>query len=262
MAEGRMLSKRISRSDKLAALKSDTSRMIYTWLIPYLDVEGRLEANVDLLKADIAPLLKHITPKIIQRILIELHDNELILLYNINDKQYLQLVQFDEHQKNLRKDREAQSKIPEPTPESLRTNSGLTPSSLPPNIREVKIREEKEKYADAVFLSKTEYKKLQEAIGQKSLDVGIEKLDYSITVKSGKYKDHYKTILNWHKRGFLNADENPGKPQPPKSVFKKHTPGCGEEYMGDLIDGKYCPKCLPRDRIPPSGIKALTGGIG
>ena len=62
----------------------------------------------------------------------------------------------------------------------------------------------KMKFLDSVFLTDEEYKKLQEVIGQKSLEVGIEKLDYSITVKGGKYKDHYKTLLNWWKRGYLN----------------------------------------------------------
>jgi hypothetical protein len=74
-------------------------------------------------------------------------------------------------------------------------------------VKESKVKKEasppKIKHLDSVFLSEPEHKKLQEVIGQKSLDIGIERLDYSITVKGGKYKDHYKTILNWHKRGFL-----------------------------------------------------------
>ena len=74
--------------------------------------------------------------------------------------------------------------------------------------KEKEIKEKKRKYIDSVFLSDTEYKKLQEKIGQKDLDTGIKKLDYSITVKSGKYKDHYKTILNWHERGFLKENDN------------------------------------------------------
>ncbi len=45
MADGRILSKRVTRSDKIASLSSDTARMIYSWLIPYLDVEGRIEAD-------------------------------------------------------------------------------------------------------------------------------------------------------------------------------------------------------------------------
>ena len=69
----------------------------------------------------------------------------------------------------------------------------------------------KMKFLDSVFLTDEEYKKLQEVIGQKSLEIGIEKLDYSISVKGGKYKDHYKTLLNWHKRGYLK--ENNGYQQ-------------------------------------------------
>ena len=69
----------------------------------------------------------------------------------------------------------------------------------------------KNKFLDSVFLTEEEYKKLQEALGQKSLEIGIEKLDYSISVKGGKYKDHYKTLLNWHKRGYLK--ENNGYQQ-------------------------------------------------
>jgi len=62
---------------------------------------------------------------------------------------------------------------------------------------------QKIKHLDSVFLTEAEYQKLQEAIGQKSLELAIEKLDYSITVKGGKYRDHYKAILNWHKRGWI-----------------------------------------------------------
>ena len=86
-------------------------------------------------------------------------------------------------------------------------------------IREDKIKEDKSartrepsppkmKFSDSIFLSAIEHQKLQEVLGQKSLETGIEQLDYSITVKGGKYKDHYKTILNWHKRGFLKDGGN------------------------------------------------------
>ena len=141
MADGRILSKRISRSSKVAALSSDTSRMFYSWLIPYLDVEGRLEADTKLLKADIAPLLDHITAETIQNILNELNSIGLIQLYEIDNIQYLQLVKFDELQKNLRKDRETPSKIPK-APAELRQNSGEAPTKLPHKIN-ISLREDK-----------------------------------------------------------------------------------------------------------------------
>jgi hypothetical protein len=145
MADGRILSKRISRSSKIASLSSDTSRMFYSWLIPYLDVEGRLEADPKLLKADITPLLDHITPKVIQNILTELHDIGLIKLYIIEERQYLQLIKFNENQKNLRKDREAPSIIPE-VPANIPLNSGDAPAKCGHKIkikRSLSLREVK-----------------------------------------------------------------------------------------------------------------------
>ena len=86
-------------------------------------------------------------------------------------------------------------------PDILNPESGSIPGKPGKPPPPLKI-----KYLDSVFLSESEYQKLQEALGQKSLDIGIEKLDYSITVKKGKYYDHYKTILSWHKRGFLKEN--------------------------------------------------------
>jgi len=77
-------------------------------------------------------------------------------------------------------------------------------ASLTPKISKQE-KTPKTKYLDSVFLTDEQYKKLQEAMSQKSLDGAIEKLDYSITVKGGKYRDHYKAILNWQRRGFLDA---------------------------------------------------------
>ena len=155
MAEGRMLSKRITRSFKVAGLSSDTVRMFYSWLIPYLDVEGRMEADKDMLKADIVPLLKHITTKKIVFMLKELHEAGLIVLYKVNGCQYLELVRFSDHQRNLRKDKERPSAIPAkteegrnedgPTPEKGRKKAGKKPEEGRHNIREEKLREEKQK---------------------------------------------------------------------------------------------------------------------
>ena len=78
--------------------------------------------------------------------------------------------------------------------------------------KERKSSPQKNKFLDSVYLTEGEHQKLQEVLGQKSLDFGIEQLDYSITVKSGKYKDHYKTLLNWFNRGFLNGNGDGKRP--------------------------------------------------
>jgi hypothetical protein len=97
-----------------------------------------MEADPDLLKADIAPLLKHITPSIIQDILNELNQVELITLYEVSGRSYLQLTQFEKNQRNLRKDKEAPSRIPGPTPDLLRSKDGPSTELVGDKRREEK----------------------------------------------------------------------------------------------------------------------------
>jgi hypothetical protein len=197
MAEGRIVSKRISRSEKVASLSSDTVRMFYTWMIPYLDVEGRMDSNPLLMKADIAPLLPHVTEKSIRSILDELYASGLIILYQVNGNSFLQLTKFDENQPNLRKDREANSKIPAPTPETLRSCSGPTPDLVPPKLREVKGREEKDKFLDAVFLTAAEYDKLVKDHTLPIVTEAISILNNYLMAKGKKYKSHYHVMIQW-----------------------------------------------------------------
>lgn len=92
------------------------------------------------------------------------------------------------------------------------------------------------KYLDSVYLTEQEHAKLREVLGQ-NLDNGIEQLDYSITVKAGKYKDHYKTLLNWHKRGFINATTSG-----PTTNFRdpKRPAICAEQdRLADEINAEY-----------------------
>jgi hypothetical protein len=126
MAEGRMLKRVISTSPRLAALKNDTHRLIYTWMIPFLDVEGRIEADSRILKGCIAPLLDHITTRIMDAALRDMADNDLIVLYSAGGNKYLQLQRFSKHQ-NIRRDKERGSNIPEPRPDNSRTTPGQLP---------------------------------------------------------------------------------------------------------------------------------------
>ena len=121
MAEGRMLKKVICESPRLAALKSDTNRLIYTWLIPHLDVEGRHSADIRILKSHIAPILDHITSATIRHALIDMAENDLVDLYDVDGKPCLELKRFHKHQV-LREGREKPSEIP---PSSVGTPSVL-----------------------------------------------------------------------------------------------------------------------------------------
>ena len=57
MARGRMLSKEISLDEKVNALSSDTARMLFTWLISHLDVEGRMYGDARTVKSIVVPRL-------------------------------------------------------------------------------------------------------------------------------------------------------------------------------------------------------------
>jgi len=123
-----MLKKAISDSKSLGRLKSDSARLFYTWLIPHLDVEGRYSADPDLIKGHIFPKVKSMKIEKIKRLLIELAEISLIILYRNNGEDFLQLNKFFNHQK-IRKDREGETKISAPNDvnsEVIQGYSGVT----------------------------------------------------------------------------------------------------------------------------------------
>jgi len=129
MADGRMLKKKISTSRRLAALKTDSARLLYTWLIPHLDIEGRFSADPAVVKGQIVPRLKHLTEEKVNQILIDMAQNELIYMYSNDGDRFLELRHFRDEQ-NIREDRERQSTIPAPD-----QCEPLYPGELPENSR-------------------------------------------------------------------------------------------------------------------------------
>ena len=136
-----MLKKAISTSRRLADLKTDSARMLYTWIIPHLDVEGRFYADSAMVKGAVVPRIKSFSETKIAECLQDMAAVGLIMLYTVDGDSYLQLRKFEDHQ-NLRKDRESPSVIPAPqeqweywrTPEQ----SGNTPPEV--KLREVKVK--------------------------------------------------------------------------------------------------------------------------
>ena len=142
MAKGRMLLKTISTSQKLANLPSDSARLLWTWLLPHLDREGRFCAVPRVVLGHAVPRLKNHTEKTISIHLQQIADAGLIILYEVNGDRYLQYNQFDEHQSGFHKDREAPSTCP-PPPAKVRSKSGVSPAKVPLKLKESNIRESK-----------------------------------------------------------------------------------------------------------------------
>jgi hypothetical protein len=130
MAEGRMLKKLISTSKKLANLKTDSARLLYTWIIPHVDIKGRFSGEPDIVKGYIVPRLKTMDYDKIEGYLADMHENNLINLYEVNGDKYLEIIKFNEFQ-TLRADRESTSNIPAPA--VLRESSGGTPAQAKRN---------------------------------------------------------------------------------------------------------------------------------
>lgn len=128
MAHGRMLKKIISKSRKLANLENNANRLIYTWLLSHLDIEGRHEGDPQVIKGFVFPRINSITPNKIRKALIDMQEQKLINIYIVNSDTFIEYVDFKKHQ-ILREDREAKSDIPAKscgTPAQLQEFSGST----------------------------------------------------------------------------------------------------------------------------------------
>jgi len=124
MAKGRMLQNRISKSKKMAGLSNDTVRLLYTWMLPHLDVNGNFYADPIMVNNLVFTRLGH-SVKVISSALDELSDKGLIVRYHINGEIYLNYPDFLEKQPYLNAAREGLPDIPTLTEESLVSNSGV-----------------------------------------------------------------------------------------------------------------------------------------
>jgi len=147
MARGRIILKKISVSHPFNNLPSDTARMAFLMCIPHLDIDGRIIGEPDVLKAIILPFRKDISVKKFEKIIKSWTEmmnsdkkNALVMRYEVHGVRYLQFVNFEENQLNLRRDREAPSVIPPYLPDycgsksstNSGSNSGSSAGAAPP----------------------------------------------------------------------------------------------------------------------------------
>jgi hypothetical protein len=202
VAKGRMLNKKISYDEGVAKLSLEAT-LLYTWIIPHLDVKGRTYGDPNILKG-IVPYIKQLTIPKIEKCLEEMVSSGLILLYG-NGHKYLEFIGFTKNQ-NLNESREAESVIP--APELVQSNSCVTPAKV--KIREDKIREGKEKHFDFVFLTNKELQELNQRFGVAGAKEKIANLNHYIGSKGDKYKSHFHTILSWDRKDKISTKPQGG----------------------------------------------------
>lgn len=213
MADGRMLKRRAASSKKIADLETDTARLLWFMLLPFTDVNGRVDADPVVVKGTVCPKVKTLTLKTIQSSLDDMHRVGLIVLYEIDDESYLEFARFHDFNK-INPSKEAKSHIPPPTPELLQSYSRVTPAEVKRSKEKVKRSKgnkppstQKKKYLDFVFLTDDEHRKLKDKLNSQ-IDDYIERLNNYIGSKGAKYKSHYFTILNWYRKDIKDGKSN------------------------------------------------------
>ncbi|MGH8276468.1 MAG: hypothetical protein ACRETH_07215, partial [Steroidobacteraceae bacterium] len=151
MANGRMLQRKISNNKDLPRLIAHVdaslgaphgafAALLYTWCIAHLDVDGRMHGDPEVVKGTVVPRISGITPESVRGYLRAMHELDLVTYYEADGDLWLWFRGFEEAQPGLRKDREAKSTIPPPsppspagggsTPEPLRSNAGVGPAEV------------------------------------------------------------------------------------------------------------------------------------
>lgn len=189
----------------MAGLSNDTTRLLYTWILSHLDINGNFYADPVMVNSLVFTRLGH-SANIISKALDELTEKGLIVRYEVDGELYLNYPDFKEKQNKLNPDREANPEIPNITQEQLKSNSRATPCKE--KLKEVKRREynNKEKFLEFVFLTKEEYVKLLKKYSKLDVTNKIEDLNNYIGSKGKKYKSHYHTILTWLRKDAPKQD--------------------------------------------------------
>lgn len=111
MARGRIIDKAIYGSRKVSFL-NDREALLYTWFIPITDDFGRAEGDADEVLSAVFRR-RNVKEKEVEKILKKLWDVKLIRTYHVDDRRYIEIIDFDRYQ-TFRTDRKKQAHCPVP----------------------------------------------------------------------------------------------------------------------------------------------------
>lgn len=109
MAKARMLHKQISTSEDVSNLPLQ-AQLLFSWLIPHADDDGRLKGTPKYIKATIVPYFDWSFEEI-KTYLEQMHKLGLIYYWQDNNEFYIEFVKWTDYQ-SIRKDRYEPSKLP------------------------------------------------------------------------------------------------------------------------------------------------------
>jgi hypothetical protein len=200
----RIIKESICTSSEIDILSPEEEVFFYR-LIVICDDYGRADARSAILRAKCFPLkVDRIKVKDIDSWLKRLIEVGLIIVYEVENKRYLQMATWHKHQQI----RASKSKFPEPEQGKVIDING---NQLQSNVPVIDIRNrnrnrstsdsnnkpEKNKYAEFVSMTEEEYQKLVSRYGSVITKRMIEVLDNYKGANGKKYASDYRAILNW-----------------------------------------------------------------
>lgn len=109
MANRRMISKGICTSEQVNNLSLE-SALLFTWLIPHADDDGRLKGSAASVRGNVFPM-KEFTVDDVEKMLQEIQKQGLIWRWSDDDGIYIEFPKWLVHQK-IRRDRYTSSELP------------------------------------------------------------------------------------------------------------------------------------------------------
>ncbi len=181
------------------------TRLTFAGLWCHADKSGRLEYRPRYLKAMIFP---YDNIKIEKELEILSNGKGFIDIYEIENKQFIQIIHWDEHQKPHHTEKDSQ--IPPAPPKGMEKGMGKG-NQLGQSERlrngELTVKEPLlDKYGvnSNIKLTEEQHKELFSKFKSKAQEF-IDSLSYHIASKGDKYKSHYMTILNWERNGWFTT---------------------------------------------------------
>jgi hypothetical protein len=177
MAKARMLHKKISVSVQINKLTLP-ARLLFTWMIPHADDEGKLKGDIEFIKAMVVPMTKWSTKKI-KNYLMEIKDQGLIYYWQENNEWFIEFIKWKEHQ-YIQKDRFKSSDLPsfhKEVDNKVDTNCIQDVNAPPPqsNISESNLNEvNKSEVNESNVADKSSYKGNGEMINPKTFEPSSE----------------------------------------------------------------------------------------
>lgn len=130
MARGRMINSKICMNKTINELSDDTSRLAFTWLVSFADVDGRTYGDPALVKSMLFPRRSDVTIEQMATYIQEWHNAGLVTWYESDGDRWIAFCKFAENQRGLDRRKEPESDIPCP-PEDVPSTDAVRTESVP-----------------------------------------------------------------------------------------------------------------------------------